>query len=242
MIELIPAIDIIDGKCVRLEQGNYNLKKEYSANPVEVARQFEEMGVQRLHLVDLDGAKAGHVVNLAVLEKISEKTSLYIDFGGGLKTDEDVRSVFNAGAEMVTAGSIAVKNPDLVREWIGIYGPGKIILGADVNKGMIAIQGWQVETSHELFDYLETWIKHGIMKTVCTDIAVDGMLTGPSLNLYKKLRDAFPELEIIASGGVSGMKDITELEKAGIQAVIFGKAFYEGKITESEIRNYLKGD
>ncbi len=240
MIELIPAIDIIDGKCVRLEQGNYNLKKVYSANPEEVALQFEGMGVRRLHLVDLDGAKAGHVINLDVLEKVASQTSLLIDFGGGVKTGEDLRSVFDAGARMATAGSIAVKNPELVREWLKVYGPEKIILGADVNKGMIAIQGWQEQTELELFEFVGNWMKAGIKQIICTDIAVDGMLTGPSVDLYTKLRDAFPELEIIASGGVSGIKDILELEEKGLDGVIFGKAFYEGKLRENEIRNYLK--
>ena len=240
MIELIPAIDIIDGKCVRLEQGDYNLKKEYSANPEEVALQFEGMGVRRLHLVDLDGAKAGHVINLNVLENVASQTSLVIDFGGGVKTDEDLLRVFEAGASMATAGSIAVKNPELVREWLKVYGPEKIILGADVSKGMIAIQGWQEETELELFEFVGEWMNAGINKIICTDIAVDGMLTGPNVNLYLKLRNAFPELEIIASGGVSGIKDILELEEKGLDGVIFGKAFYEGKITENEIRKYLK--
>jgi len=240
MIELIPAIDIIDGKCVRLEQGNYSLKKEYSAFPEEMAVQFEDMGVRRLHLVDLDGAKAGHVVNLRVLEKIASLSALEIDFGGGVKSDEDIRLVFEAGAVMVTAGSISVKNPELVMEWLRVYGPQKIILGADVNKGMIAIQGWQEETELELFEFVGKWMYAGIKKIICTDIAVDGMLTGPSVDLYTKLRDAFPELEIIASGGVSGIEDISELEKKGLDGVIFGKAYYEGKITENEIRKFLK--
>jgi len=191
-------------------------------------------------LVDLDGAKAGHVVNLRVLEKIASLSALEIDFGGGVKSDEDIRLVFEAGAVMVTAGSISVKNPELVMEWLRVYGPQKIILGADVNKGMIAIQGWQEETELELFEFVGKWMYAGIKKIICTDIAVDGMLTGPSVDLYTKLRDAFPELEIIASGGVSGIEDISELEKKGLDGVIFGKAYYEGKITENEIRKFLK--
>jgi len=205
-----------------------------------MAVQFEDMGVRRLHLVDLDGAKAGHVVNLRVLEKIASLSALEIDFGGGVKSDEDIRLVFEAGAVMVTAGSISVKNPELVMEWLRVYGPQKIILGADVNKGMIAIQGWQEETELELFEFVGKWMYAGIKKIICTDIAVDGMLTGPSVDLYTKLRDAFPELEIIASGGVSGIEDISELEKKGLDGVIFGKAYYEGKITENEIRKFLK--
>jgi phosphoribosylformimino-5-aminoimidazole carboxamide ribotide isomerase len=240
MIELIPAIDIIDGQCVRLTQGKYDQKKVYSGRPVEVALKFEDMGIRRLHLVDLDGAKAGHVVNLDVLENIAGKTSLQIDFGGGVKSDDDIRRVVDAGADMVTAGSIAVKDPGLVSKWLQIYGSEKIILGADVRNGKISIQGWQEDTSLELLHFVEAYMEKGIRKTICTDIEVDGMLRGPSTELYKHLRKAFPELEIIASGGVAGMQDIQELDGIGINGVIFGKAFYEGNITEREIMNFLK--
>jgi phosphoribosylformimino-5-aminoimidazole carboxamide ribotide isomerase len=240
MPELIPAIDIIDGKCVRLEQGIYARKKEYSMQPVDVARQFEDMGIRRLHLVDLDGARAGHVVNLGPLEDISGNTSLEIDFGGGVKSDEDIRKVFKAGAAMVTAGSIAVKQPNLVKEWLHRYGPDRIILGADARERMIAIQGWEEETGIGLFPYIKAWKDAGIRKVICTDIMRDGMLGGPSLELYRELGETFPDLEIIASGGVSSMQDILELEKTGIRGIIFGKAYYEGKITSEEIGNYMK--
>lgn len=240
MIELIPAIDIIDGKCVRLVQGNYEMKTEYAVDPAEVAIQFEEMGIRRLHLVDLDGAREGSVVNLGILEKIAARTKLIIDFGGGIKTGEDIRRVFDSGAEMVTAGSVAVKNPERVSAWLADFGPQKIILGTDVSKGMIAIHGWQEETAIELFDFTRRWMQAGIRKIICTDIALDGMLAGPSVRLYEKLGTAFPGLEIIASGGVSGMKDIYELEGTGVNGVIFGKAYYEGRISRNDIINYLK--
>jgi phosphoribosylformimino-5-aminoimidazole carboxamide ribotide isomerase len=239
MIELIPAIDIIGGKCVRLQQGRYDRKKEYSGQPAEVALRFEEMGIRRLHLVDLDGARKGHVVNISVLEAIAEQTSLTIDFGGGVKSDDDIRRVFGAGADMVTAGSIAVRNPETVKAWMQAYGPAKIILGADVRNGKIAIRGWQEESSFELKEFVKSYAEEGIRKMICTDIARDGMLTGPSIPLYADLVESFPDLEIIASGGVSGMKDIMDLEGTGVSGVIFGKAFYEGKITEKEIGNYL---
>jgi phosphoribosylformimino-5-aminoimidazole carboxamide ribotide isomerase len=240
MIQLIPAIDIIDGKCVRLQQGNYNRKKEYPDRPEEVAFRFQEMGIRRLHLVDLDGARRGHVVNLDVLERISTTTSLKIDFGGGIKSTDDLMKAFDAGAEMVTAGSIAVRDPEMVKGWLARYGSGRIILGTDVLDGRIAIQGWKERTSIELDDFIRDFLDAGIARIICTDIAVDGMLTGPSIALYNSLKSSFPVLKIIASGGVSGMQDILELENTGVEGVIFGKAFYEGKITEDEIRDYLK--
>ena len=240
MIELIPAIDIIDGKCVRLEQGRYDEKKIYSSHPEEVAQQLEGLGIRRLHLVDLDGARAGHVVNLNILKNISLRTSLRIDFGGGVKSDDDIRKVIEAGAEMVTAGSIAVRDREQVKKWLHIYGPDTIILGADVRNGKISIHGWQEDTQLELLYFVRTYTDAGIKKLICTDIAMDGMLEGPSTGLYGELRTAFPELEIIASGGVSGMKDILALHRIGINGVIFGKAFYEGRITEEEIRKFMK--
>ncbi len=240
MIELIPAIDIIDGKCVRLRQGMYDQKKVYSGQPEEVALGFEQMGIRRLHLVDLDGARAGHVVNLDVLERISGRTSLVIDFGGGVKSRDDIRRVFDAGAAMVTAGSIAVRDPDLVSEWLKVYGPSRIILGADARDGMISVAGWQEDTSIGLMEFVSDWVDAGIQNIICTDIALDGMLKGPSMGLYRDLAGAFPGKSIIASGGVSGIGDILDLNEIGLAGVIFGKAFYEGNITEAEIINYLK--
>ncbi|HEC44977.1 MAG TPA: 1-(5-phosphoribosyl)-5-[(5-phosphoribosylamino)methylideneamino]imidazole-4-carboxamide isomerase [Bacteroides sp.] len=240
MIELIPAIDIIDGNCVRLTQGKYDQKKVYSSRPEEIAKEFEAMGLKRLHLVDLDGARVGHVINLGILEKIAEQTSLEVDFGGGVKTNEDIRQVLDAGAGMVTAGSIAVKDPGLVGDWIREYGPDTIILGADVRQGLISIHGWQEDTSLGVLQFIQNYLATGIQKVICTDIATDGMLEGPSMDLYRELRKSFPEMKLIASGGVSGMQDILDLEEIGINGVIFGKAYYEGRITEDDIVNFLK--
>lgn len=239
MIELIPAIDIIEGKCVRLVQGQYQQKKTYSDQPLQVARHFAGLGVRRLHLVDLDGAKAGKVVNLDILQSIAEDTALVIDFGGGIKSDEDIQSVFDAGAAMITAGSIAVKDRAKVEKWLAEYGPEKIILGADTRDGKISINAWQEDTSLEIIDFVQGYVDLGITRLICTDIARDGMLGGTALDLYKALKDRFPSLEIIASGGVSGMEDIRELEQAGIDGVIFGKAFYEGNITSQEIIEFF---
>ena len=239
MIELIPAIDIIDGKCVRLVQGQYQQKKTYSDQPLQVARHFAGLGVRRLHLVDLDGAKAGKLVNLDILQSIAEDTALVIDFGGGIKSDEDIQSVFDAGAAMITAGSIAVKDRAKVEKWLAEYGPEKIILGADTRDGKISINAWQEDTSLEIIDFVQGYVDLGITRLICTDIARDGMLGGTALDLYKALKDRFPSLEIIASGGVSGMEDIRELDQAGIDGVIFGKAFYEGNITSQEIVEFF---
>ncbi len=239
MIELIPAIDIIDGKCVRLVQGQYQQKKTYSDQPLQVARHFAGLGVRRLHLVDLDGAKAGKVVNLDILQSIAEDTPLVIDFGGGIKSDEDIQSVFDAGAAMITAGSIAVRDRAKVEKWLMQYGPAKIILGADTRDGKISINAWQEDTTLGIFDFVQGYMDLGIIRLICTDIARDGMLGGTALDLYKALKDRFPTLEIIASGGVSGMEDIRELEQAGIDGVIFGKAFFEGNITSQEIMEFF---
>ena len=239
MIELIPAIDIIEGKCVRLVQGQYQQKKTYSDQPLQVARHFAGLGVRRLHLVDLDGAKAGKVVNLDILQSIAEDTALVIDFGGGIKSDEDIQSVFDAGADMITAGSIAVRDRVKVEKWLAEYGPEKIILGADTRDGKISINAWQEDTSLEIIDFVQGYVDLGINRLICTDIARDGMLGGTALDLYKALKDRFPSLEIIASGGVSGMEDIRELDQAGIDGVIFGKAFYEGNITSQEIIEFF---
>ena len=239
MIELIPAIDIIEGKCVRLVQGQYQQKKTYSDQPLQVARHFAGLGVRRLHLVDLDGAKAGKVENLDILQSIAEDTALVIDFGGGIKSDEDIQSVFDAGAAMITAGSIAVKDRAKVEKWLAEYGPDKIILGADTRDGKISINAWQEDTTLGIFDFVQGYMNLGINRLICTDIARDGMLGGTALDLYKALKDRFPSLEIIASGGVSGMEDIRELDQAGIDGVIFGKAFYEGNITSQEIVEFF---
>lgn len=239
MIELIPAIDIIDGKCVRLEQGLYQQKKTYSDQPLLVARHFTDLGIRRLHLVDLDGAKAGRVVNLDILQSIADNTPLIIDFGGGIKSDEDIQSVFDAGAAMITAGSIAVKDRVKVEKWLAHYGPEKIILGADTRNGKISINAWQEDTSLGIIDFVQGYMELGIARLICTDIERDGMLGGTALDLYKALKERFPTLEIIASGGVSGMEDIRKLDQAGIEGVIFGKAFYEDNITSQEIKEFL---
>lgn len=238
MIQLIPAIDIIDGKCVRLSQGDYAKKTVYNENPLEVAKMFQDSGITRLHLVDLDGAKAQHIVNHKVLYAIATHTNLVIDFGGGLKTDEDLNIAFENGASMITGGSIAVKNPTVFESWIQKFGNEKIILGADVHDKKIAVSGWIESTEYDLFPFLESYTTKGINKVICTDIAKDGMLQGTSVDLYKEIIMQFPELFLIASGGVSAMSDIYALDEAGIPAVIFGKAIYEGKISLQEIARY----
>jgi len=238
-IEIIPAIDIIDGKCVRLTKGDYNTKKVYNENPLEVARRFEDNGITRLHMVDLDGAKAGHIINYKSLEIVAGKTDLTIDFGGGLKSTDDLRIAFESGAQMVTGGSIAVKNPDEFTSWINKYGANKIILGADVKDRMIAVSGWMEDTSEKLIPFIHRYHEKGIEKIICTDISKDGMLQGPATELYKEMLETIPELYLIASGGVSNIDDIEKLQEAGIPAVIFGKAIYEGKITLKELEKFL---
>lgn len=239
MIELIPAIDLIDGKCVRLSQGDYDSKKVYNENPVEVAREFEDHGIRRLHVVDLDGAASHHVVNYRTLERIASCTSLAIDFGGGVKSDEDLRIAFESGAQMVTGGSVAVKDPALFARWIDTYGGDKIILGADVKERKIAVNGWKDETACDLFPFLDDYLRRGITKAICTDIACDGMLQGPSLALYKEILERHPSLHLIASGGVSSVDDIEALQEAGVPAVIFGKALYEGRIRLKDLYRFL---
>ena len=239
MIELIPAIDIIDGKCVRLSQGDYDTKKVYNENPLEVAKEFEANGIRRLHVVDLDGAKSKHVVNYRTLEMIATRTSLVIDFGGGIKTDEDMLIAFENGAQMVTLGSVAVKNPDLFKKWLIQYGAEKIILGADAKNKRIAVSGWMEDSSQELIPFLHDYTKKGIYKVLCTDISKDGMLQGPSIELYKEIMKEFPEMHLIASGGVSCLQDIIALEEAGIPAVVFGKALYEGRITMKDLIRFM---
>lgn len=239
MIELIPAIDIIDGKCVRLSQGDYNSKKVYNENPVEVAKELEAHGIRRLHVVDLDGAVSHHVVNYRTLEQIASRTSLVIDFGGGVKSDEDLVIAFESGAQMVTGGSIAVKNPERFCHWLQTYGSERIILGADVKDRRIAVNGWKDESACELFPFLEDYVGKGVRKVICTDINCDGMLQGPSISLYKEMLEAHPDLYLIASGGVGSTEDIRQLEATGIPAVIFGKALYEGRITFKELEAFM---
>ena len=238
-IEIIPAIDIIDGKCVRLSQGDYQQKIIYNENPLEVAKMFEAVGLKRLHLVDLDGAKAHHIVNQKVLESIAANTSLIIDFGGGLKSDEDLKVAFESGASMVTGGSIAVKSPEIFLRWIEKFGADKIILGADAKNEMIAVAGWQENTGTDIFTFINNWHSKGIQKIISTDISRDGMLQGAATELYKKILLVVPDAYLIASGGVSSMSDILELQNAGIPAVITGKAIYEGRITMEEISEFL---
>lgn len=239
MIELIPAIDIIGGKCVRLSQGDYESKKVYNENPLEVAKMLEAGGIRRLHLVDLDGAASHHVVNHVILEKIATATSLVIDFGGGVKTDEDLRIAFECGAQMVTGGSVAVKDPALFCHWIEMYGAERIILGADVKKRRIAVGGWKEESDMDLFSFLDNYRQRGISKVICTDISCDGMLQGPALGLYKEMLERDSNLYLIASGGVSCVDDIYRLEENGVPAVIFGKALYEGRITLDDLQSLL---
>ena len=239
MIEIIPAIDIIEGKCVRLSQGDYNTKKVYNENPVEVAKEFETNGIKRLHVVDLDGAKSHRIVNYKTLEKIAANTNLVIDFGGGLKTSEDLKIAFESGAAMITGGSIAVKDKTTFSSWIKQFGAERIILGADVKDERIAVTGWLEDSGIDMWEFIDEYMALGIKKTICTDINKDGMLQGSAVELYKKMKAQFPQLFIIASGGVSSIKDIDILNDNNIDAVIFGKAIYEGKIKLEELKRYL---
>jgi len=237
--EIIPAIDLIDGKCVRLSQGDYKQKIIYNEQPLEVAKMFEEIGIKRLHLVDLDGAKKGAVVNQKVLETIASKTNLIIDFGGGIKTDDSIQSVFDAGAHMATLGSIAVKNKSLFYSWIKKYGVNKIMLGADVKDEKIAVGGWLESTDISIIDFIDENISNGIENIFCTDISKDGLLQGPGIELYKKIISHFPSIQLIASGGVSNIYDLNELKATGCSGVIIGKAIYEGRITIKELKSFL---
>ena len=235
MIELIPAIDIINGQCVRLTKGDYDQKKVYNDDPTAVAKEFEQLGFKRLHIVDLDGAKSKHIVNDAVLRKITTETELIVDFGGGIKTEEDIEKAFEAGASMVTVGSIAVTNPALFISWLEKYGADKMILGADVRNGMISINGWKEDSKEELLPFLKKYIDAGVKNVLCTEISKDGTLQGPAVGLYKEVMKAYPQLHLIASGGVSKKEDIEKLECEGIPAVVFGKAIYEGRIDLKEL-------
>jgi phosphoribosylformimino-5-aminoimidazole carboxamide ribotide isomerase len=234
-IEIIPAIDIMHGKCVRLTQGDYATRKIYNENPLEVARQFEDAGLRRLHLVDLDGAKDGQIRNWNVLENIAGKTSLIIDFGGGIATADDLRIVFDSGAALAAVGSIAVKNEKLFREWILSFGADKFLLGADVRDEKISISGWMVDTEIWIYDFIDKYRTAGIKQLFCTDIKMDGVMKGPSWELYKKILERFPDLHFIASGGIRSMDDIYGLEEAGCKGVIIGKAIYEGLITLKDL-------
>ena len=235
MIELIPAIDIINGQCVRLTKGDYAQKTVYRDSPAEVAREFEAIGFKRLHVVDLDGAKSKHIVNSDVLHRITTETQLRVDFGGGIKTDQDIEKAFENGAEMVTIGSIAVTNPDLFIEWLEKYGADRLILGADVRNGKISINGWKEDSAEDLLPFLKKYIDAGVKNVLCTEISKDGTLQGPAIELYSRVMEVYPNLHLIASGGVSSITDIQALDKAGIPAVVFGKAIYEGKINLKEL-------
>ena len=234
-IELIPAIDIIDGQCVRLTKGNYDTKRVYG-NPVDMALQFQELGFSRLHVVDLDGAKSRHVVNDGVLRDICRLTNLVVDFGGGVKTEDDLRRVFDAGAAMVTVGSIAITHPEVYLAWMERYGAEHLILGADVRNGRVSINGWKEDSDVALTDFLTQYMQAGNRNVLCTEISRDGMLQGPAIDLYREIMQAHPTCHLIASGGVSSIEDIDALDQAGIPAVVFGKAIYEGRIDLKELK------
>ena len=238
-MRIIPAIDIINGQCVRLTQGDYNRKKVYNTNPLEVAKSFEAAGIRYLHLVDLDGARLGQVENYKVLEAIASNTNLQIDFGGGLRTNEDVERVFSAGAKQITGGSIAVKNPNLFKTWLDQFGSKKIILGADALGGNIAIQGWAENTDLPVNGFISDYQERGIEYVICTDISKDGALTGPAIALYKTIMEENMDIKLIASGGVAGVSDLAELKQLGVDGVIVGKAIYEGKITLNQLQDYV---
>ena len=238
-MRIIPAIDIIEGKCVRLTKGDYNTKKVYNENPLEIAKQFEDAGIQYLHVVDLDGAKASHIVNYKTLEQIATKTSLRIDFGGGLKSDEDLHIAFESGASQITGGSIAVKNPTVFSNWIYKYGSNKIILGADCNDEKIAISGWQEESDLKVIPFIQDYQDRGIEYVICTDISKDGMLEGPSFNLYKRIISECNDIKLIASGGISTYDELPRLKEMGCEGVIIGKAIYENRISLNQLEQFI---
>ncbi len=238
-MRIIPAIDIIEGKCVRLSKGDYSTKKIYNENPLEVAKEFEAHGIQYLHLVDLDGAKSSHIVNYKVLEQIAGKTSLKIDFGGGLKSDEDLRIAFECGANQITGGSIAVKAPQTFQNWIEHYGSEKIILGADAKEEKIATNGWQEESHEELIPFIQGYQQKGVTYVICTDIAKDGMLEGPSFDLYQKILNQCEGVKLIASGGISHFDELPQLAELGCEGTIIGKAIYENKITLKQLERFI---
>jgi phosphoribosylformimino-5-aminoimidazole carboxamide ribotide isomerase len=238
-MKIIPAIDIIDGKCVRLTKGDYAQKKVYADDPVEVARVFEDHGIKHLHVVDLDGAKSKHIVNLGVLRKITSSTNLQVDFGGGVKSDEDINKAFAAGASMVTGGSIAVREPEVFSQWLKDYGPDKIILGADVKGRKIAVEGWLETSDEDIFQFIDHYSEKSIKFVICTDIERDGVLNGPAVELYKDLKARFPDINVIASGGVGSLEDLEKLAKTGVWGVIIGKAIYEGRIALKDLQKFL---
>jgi phosphoribosylformimino-5-aminoimidazole carboxamide ribotide isomerase len=240
MLEIIPAIDIIDGKCVRLTQGDFAKKKIYYNNPVEIAKIFEQSGIKRLHLVDLDGASLGVISNLQVLMDIASQTRLKIDFGGGIKTITDIQSVFDAGAEIANIGSLAIKEPEKIYDWIAKFGSEKILIGADVKNEMIVINGWQSQTELSIFNFIRQYSKGENLHFFCTDVAKDGLLQGPSLDLYKTIIQQFPGIKLVASGGISYITDIENLKMAGCSGVIIGKALYEGNIRLDDLVKYLE--
>jgi phosphoribosylformimino-5-aminoimidazole carboxamide ribotide isomerase len=234
-MEIIPAIDIIGGKCVRLTQGDYSQKTVYGDDPLEMARGFEQAGIKRLHLVDLDGAKAKRIINKDVLQSIAQDTSLKVDFGGGVQSDEDIELAFQAGASQVTGGSVAVRNPQLFEQWLERYGSEKIILGADAKDRKIAIGGWEETTAVDVISFIKAHVDKGVRYVICTDVDKDGLLQGPSVALYEDILKEIPKVKLIASGGVSSLKDLEELQQCGVYGVIVGKAFYEGKISLEEL-------
>ena len=238
MIEIIPAIDVIDGKCVRLTQGDFAVKTIYAENPIEVARCFEKSGLRCLHLVDLDGAKQGRIVNHAALREITLNTRLSVEFGGGISSESDLQSAFSAGASQVICGSVAVKDPALFEAWLGKYGPEKIVLAADVRQELVALSGWQASSQQHILEFLKYYLARGVEYVLCTDIECDGVLQGPAFGLYQKMMDAFPATKLIASGGVSSIEDIRRLEEIGVYAVVVGKAIYEGKIGLKDLAGY----
>jgi phosphoribosylformimino-5-aminoimidazole carboxamide ribotide isomerase len=238
-MRIIPAIDIINGKCVRLSKGDYATQKIYNENPLEVAKMFEDHGVKYLHLVDLDGAKASHIVNHKVLETIASNTNLSIDFGGGLKSDEDLRIAFESGANQITGGSIAVKNPETFKSWLQKFGANKIILGADANNEKVAVGGWLEESNEELIPFIQNYMKEGVSYVICTDISKDGMLQGPSFDLYQKIINTTPDIKLIASGGISTYDELPRLAEMGCEGTIVGKAIYEHKISMKQIENFI---
>ena len=238
-MRIIPAIDLIDGKCVRLSKGDYATQKTYNEHPLEVAKEFEAHGIEYLHLVDLDGAKSKHVVNHKVLEDIASKTSLKIDFGGGLKSDEDLKIAFESGAHQITGGSIAVKEPKTFEQWITIYGSDKIILGADVQGDRIATNGWLETSEYRLVDFVKDYHAKGIHYVICTDISKDGMLQGPSFDVYRDLLEQQPEIKLIASGGISTFEELPKLAAMGCEGTIIGKAIYENRIALKELENFI---
>ena len=238
-MRIIPAIDIIDGKCVRLSKGDYNTKKIYNESPLEVAKEFEAHGIQYLHLVDLDGAKSKHIVNHKVLEQIASQTSLKIDFGGGLKTDDDLRIAFESGASQITGGSIAVKDPETFKSWLQKFGADKIILGADAKDEKVAVSGWLEESKEELIPFIQGYQEEGVSYVICTDISKDGMLEGPSFELYKRILEETKNLKLIASGGISSFDELPKLAELGCEGTIIGKAIYEGRISMKQLENYI---